>query len=66
MPAPAEKPPTKSSKSVTIHHDGEKFSVFGDGGSQEHPDLMSALRHARSIFGGHSGSEDTAMSSEGL
>lgn len=49
-------------KSVTIHHDGSKYHVMGDGaGSTEHQDIESALNHARSIFGGHSGSEDTAM-----
>jgi hypothetical protein len=68
--AEQQKPaPEKQSqhKSVTIHHDGNKFHVMGDGSpSKEHDDIESALQHARSIFGGHeSGSEDTALEASG-
>jgi hypothetical protein len=59
-------PPAKH-KSVTIHSDGSKFHVQGDGSpSTEHDDIESALNHARSIFGGHeAASEDTAMEASG-
>src|SRR5580704_18626074 len=52
-------------KSVTIHHDGQKFHVHSEGHEpQEHADIESALHHAKQIFGGHSGSDDAAMAAE--
>lgn len=64
------KPPaakaTGQHKTVSIHSDGSKFHVQGDGSpSQEHADIDSALRHAKSIFGGHSGSDDVAEEAGG-
>lgn len=59
--------PLAAHKTVSIHHDGSKFHVQGDGSpSKEHDDIESALEHARSIFGGHeAGNEDTAMEAGG-
>src|SRR5271170_5083383 len=59
---PAAKPQAAHHKSVTIHHDGSKFHVIGDGApSTEHNDIHSALEHARSIFGSTgTGNEDAA------
>jgi hypothetical protein len=62
-----EKPNSGQHKTVSIHHDGDKFHVEGGGShSKMHDDIESALNHARSIFGGHeAGSEDTAMEASG-
>jgi|GEM_PF-4566676 hypothetical protein len=52
--------PTENTKSghkaVTVVHDGSQYHVEG----KAHADIESALNHARSIFGGHSGSDDVA------
>ena len=52
-------------KSVTIHHDGKQFHVMGGADSKTHADIDSALKHAKAIFGGHSGSDDTAYEAGG-
>lgn len=60
--APAESPKS-GHKAVTVVHDGSQFHVEG----KAHADIESALNHARAIFGGHSGSEDTAFeAAEGM
>lgn len=59
---PAENPKA-GHKAVTVVHDGSQYHVEG----KAHADIESALEHARAIFGGHSGSDDTAMeASEGM
>ena len=62
---PAPKAAAQSKKSVMIQGDGSSFNVTGEGENKQHADIESALRHAKSIFGGKSGSEDTAEEAGG-
>ena len=65
----SSKPPapkaTGKSKSVMIQGDGSSYNVMGEGENRQHADIESALKHARSIFGGKSGSDDVAEEAGG-
>jgi len=56
----------RSIRSLTIHSDGDGFHTVGEDGMNHHANLQAALAHAKRIFGGGSGSDDTAYSAEGL
>lgn len=48
-----------------IQGDGSSYNVTGEGENRQHVDIESALKHARSIFGGKSGSDDVAAEAGG-